>query len=100
MWYLDCYCYAASNGVEKPVNGYSCEDPVPLVKIAQELLTRKTSGIDEVRICESTKAENVRPIRTRQEEIIDWLKQGSPVEVPPEVIAIVTREPLPKMGDL
>lgn len=63
MWYLDCYCYAATDGSEVPVNSYSSEDPRALADVAGRLLARQAlSGIDEVRIAESTKGVNPVPI--------------------------------------
>lgn len=58
MWYLDCYCYAATCGSEFPVNSYSCDDPLVLTDVAGKLLARKTSGIDEVRISETTRGQS------------------------------------------
>lgn len=72
MWYLDCYCYQATNGLDFPVNSYSCENPAVLAQMAGKLLARATSGIDEVRIAESTRGQS--PVPVSESEYLSRLK--------------------------
>ncbi|RJQ25718.1 hypothetical protein C4577_04970 [Candidatus Parcubacteria bacterium] len=53
-WYLDCYCHP-SIGYDIPVNSYYHDDLSLLVIAAQKLLETNISGIQEVRISNTTR---------------------------------------------